>query len=230
MVRIAIGIVVLFPLAAMAGEPDKAAARTALQPFQNLIGSWKGTGVPEGTRAERENFWTEMIAWEWAFKGNDGWLKGSFDKGRYFASAELHATDKANRFRLIVTTTDKATMTFEGELQDQRLVLDRTDETAKETQRITVRMLHANRIIYQYDVKPDGKTQFAKKYQVGATKEGEPFAANGSSDPECIVSGGKGTIAVTHNGKTYYVCCSGCRDEFKANPEKYVKEFEAKKK
>jgi YHS domain-containing protein len=24
------------------------------------------------------------------------------------------------------------------------------------------------------------------------------------------------------------VCCSGCKDEFKENPEKYIKEFEAK--
>ena len=37
-------------------------------------------------------------------------------------------------------------------------------------------------------------------------------------------------IPVTYNGKTYYVCCTGCRDEFKANPEKYVKEFEEKRK
>ena len=35
---------------------------------------------------------------------------------------------------------------------------------------------------------------------------------------------------VTYKGKDYYVCCSGCRDEFKANPEKYIKEAEAKAK
>ena len=69
----------------------------------------------------------------------------------------------------------------------------------------------------------------ARKYQVGLTNQNEPFANAGSTDPECIVSGGKGTIAVSYNGRTYYVCCSGCRDEFKASPEKYVKEYEAKK-
>jgi hypothetical protein len=30
-------------------------------------------------------------------------------------------------------------------------------------------------------------------------------------------------------GKTYYVCCSGCRSEFNANPEKYIKEYEEAK-
>jgi YHS domain-containing protein len=31
-------------------------------------------------------------------------------------------------------------------------------------------------------------------------------------------------------GVTYYVCCSGCRDAFNEDPEKYIKEYEAKKK
>ena len=54
--------------------------------------------------------------------------------------------------------------------------------------------------------------------------------AVGETGPECIVSGGKGTMAVTYQGKTYYVCCSGCRSEFNENPAKYVAEYETKKK
>jgi Archaeal TRASH domain len=61
------------------------------------------------------------------------------------------------------------------------------------------------------------------------TKEGVPFADVGVLERECIVSGGLGTIAVSHEGKTYYVCCTGCRDEFRENAAKYVKEFEAKR-
>ena len=37
-------------------------------------------------------------------------------------------------------------------------------------------------------------------------------------------------MAVSFEGKTYYVCCTGCRDEFKENAAKYVKEWEAKRK
>jgi hypothetical protein len=47
---------------------------------------------------------------------------------------------------------------------------------------------------------------------------------------ECVVSGGLGTMTVSYMGETYYVCCSGCADEFRANPKKYVDEFKAKKK
>ena len=34
-------------------------------------------------------------------------------------------------------------------------------------------------------------------------------------------------MPVAYQGKTYYVCCSGCRDAFRDDPEKYIKEFEA---
>jgi YHS domain-containing protein len=33
-------------------------------------------------------------------------------------------------------------------------------------------------------------------------------------------------MQVTHKGKTYYVCCSGCRDAFRDEPEKYIREYE----
>lgn len=210
---------------AVAAEPT---ARESLKPFHDLIGSWRGTGVPEGTRAEREaGFWSETISWAWQFRNEDAWLAATFDKGKHFSSAELRPLAK-NRYRLTVKTVDQKTLTFEGELSDRRLTIERTDERSKESQRLVIRMLHANRITYGYEVKPDGKAQWTKKYLVGATKDGEPFATTGGG-PECIVSGGQGTMTVSYQGKTYYVCCSGCRDEFKANPEKYIKEFEAKK-
>ena len=33
----------------------------------------------------------------------------------------------------------------------------------------------------------------------------------------------KETLSAEYNGKTYYFCCGGCPDEFKANPDKYAK-------
>ena len=64
---------------------------------------------------------------------------------------------------------------------------------------------------------------------MAGTKEGESFSGGGKK-PECVVTGGLGTMQVSYNGKTYYVCCSGCADEFKARPKKYVDEFEKKMK
>jgi YHS domain-containing protein len=212
-----------------ADEPAKVDPRQALQGLQTLVAPWKGTGTPDGSREERQKFWTEMDTWVWQFKDGDAFLSGKFDGGRYFTHAELRAIGK-DRFRFTAESPTKEKLVFEGELKDNKLTLDRTDDKTKETQRLTFRLLHSNRVVYQYETRADGKTLFTRKYQVGMTNQSEPFAGAGSSEPECVVSGGKGTIPVTYKGTTYYVCCSGCRDEFKSNPEKYIAEYEARKK
>jgi hypothetical protein len=213
-----------------AAPPEKRPAREALKPFIDLIGTWRGTGTPEGTREEKQRgFWTEKLSWSWQFKGDDAWLTAAIDKGKYFTKAELHYLPDKDSFELKLTDKDKEARTFVGKLDDGRLTMTREDDKAKETQQLVVSLLHSNRYLYSYSVKAEGKTQFAKLYQVGCTKEGEEFAA-GDGKPECIVSGGLGKIAVTHKGQTYYVCCSGCADAFKDDPVKYIKEYEAKKK
>jgi len=210
-------------------KPAKKTPREALKDFNMLVGGWKGTGEPEGTRSEKQQgFWQEKIRWEWQFKGEDAWMKLEFLEGKYFTSAEVRYFPDKNLYRLIATTPDKKTLTFDGTYENKRLTVDRTDPDTKDTQRLVVSLLHDNRYLYRYEVRKADKTSFTKLYQVGATREGVAFASPSDSDPECIVSGGKGTTAVSHKGKTYYVCCSGCRDEFRANPEKYIKEFEEK--
>ena len=109
------------------------------------------------------------------------------------------------------------------------LAVGSVDAASKETQRVVVTMLHETRFLYRYETRPEGRAGFNPQFQVGATREGVAFAS-GDKKPECVVTGGLGTMKVTYKGKDYYVCCSGCRDAFKDEPEKYIKEYEAKKK
>ena len=162
----------------------------------------------------------------------------TFTKSKHFhEGSELRHTPEKTRpgsrwFTLTGTATDKSTATFVGGLSDKDKVLTlvRTDGPATEEQRLVFSLLHHNRHLYRFETRPSNTTvAFAKKYQVGATKEGVAFA-DVAKGPECIVSGGLGTMKVSYNGKEYYVCCSGCRDEFKDDPEKYIKEAEAKAK
>ena len=62
-------------------------------------------------------------------------------------------------------------------------------------------------------------------------KEGESFAsggASGSDAPKCVITGGTATMTVSFEGKSYPICCTGCRDEFTDNPAKYIARFEKK--
>lgn len=204
-------------------------AKEALQPFNSLIGAWKATCTPEGTTAERQaGFWTEMVSWQWHFQGADACLKFTIAGGKQFQGGELHYQPATDDYRLMVQPLKGPALTFIGKLAGKTLALDRTD--GPQVQRFTIRLLHANRYLYQYETKGPHQIDFVRHWRAGATKEGESFAAAGSGGPECIVSGGHGTIRVTYKGQTYYVCCTGCRDEFLADPEKYLREAAARKK
>jgi hypothetical protein len=231
----AIAMVVAGVGAPPAMPPSPVSPREALAPLNVLIGSWRGSGAPEGTKEERAlGAWSETIEWVWQFKGADAWLAVNFDRGKHFSSGELRFAPekgvKTLRFVLLLTRPDRSTATYAGTLKEKTLALDRIDGPAGESERLVFSLLHHNRHLYRLESRPAGSTiAFTRKFQVGATKEGVPFA-DVPKGPECVVSGGLGTIRVSHAGKEYWVCCSGCRDEFKDNPEKYVKEFEAKAK
>jgi hypothetical protein len=215
---------------ALGAEPAPRTSKQALQAFNDLIGSWRATGEPNGTRAEKQKgFWIEKVSWEWRFKGSDVWLAATFDKGKYFSAAALRYLPAKEVYELQVTTPAKETLTFEGTLENRRLTLERRDEARKEDQRLVFSLLHFNRHLYRYETRPADRPTFTMIWQVGATKEGVAFATT-DDGPECVVSGGLGTIAVACQGKTYYVCCTGCRDAFKEEPEKYIKEYEERKK
>src|SRR5205814_3634563 len=132
---------------------------------------------------------------------------------------ELRYVPDKDHYTLTLLTPAKDKYTFTGSLKERVLTLSR--EENGEQQRLVFTLLHeGERYLYRYEVKPAGKALFAQKYKVGATKEGIQFAG-GDGKPECIVSGGLGTMPVSYMGKTYYVCCSGCRAEFNENPAKY---------
>lgn len=213
-----------------ADAPVKRNPREALQALNDLIGSWRAIGEPEGTRQDKQRgFWTESLRWRWQFKGDDAWLKVAVEKGTYFTKGDLRYLPDKDLFQLALTTTANETLTYQGRLKEHVLTLEREDETKKETQRLVLTLLHGTRFLYRYEVKSQGRSFFTPVYRVGATKEGVAFAASGNANPECVVSGGLGTIKVSYKGETYYVCCTGCRDAFNDDPEKYLKEYQAKK-
>jgi hypothetical protein len=225
-------LVALVVVASAAGDPEtaKRTPRESLRAFQDLIGSWRCTGEPFGTREEKlRGFWQEKASWQWQFKGEDAWLLLTIEKGKYFQSAEVRYMPATDSFRVQAVTADKETLIFEGKMEKKKLVVERKDPKTRGDQRLAVNLLHSNRYLIRWEVRPADHTVFTPVYQIGCTKEGVAFAG-GDDKPECIVSGGLGTMPVTYKGKTYYVCCSGCRDAFRDDPEKYIREAAAKKK
>jgi hypothetical protein len=208
---------------------DKEAAKEALKNLQEFIGGWKGNGGPFKPRPASSELWSETIEWGWNFKGAEPSLTLKIEKGRHFKEGQLRYLAAKKLYELTLTDAKGGKRTFEGDYKDNYLTLERIDSDTKETQKVVMNTAAEGvRFVYRYERKPEGRTSFIKDYQVAATKLGESLGKTEKKN-ECVVSGGVGTMAVTYKGETFYVCCSGCRDEFNANPEKYVKEFKAKK-
>ena len=100
-------------------ERKPTTAKEALQAVSVLVGSWKGTGTPEGTRDEKQaGLWTETISWVWRFKGDEVWLEAAFEKGKYFSMGKLSYNVEKSAYQLTLTTPDKATLVYTGALKD----------------------------------------------------------------------------------------------------------------
>ncbi|HZT81457.1 MAG TPA: YHS domain-containing protein [Gemmataceae bacterium] len=211
-------------------KEDAAASKEALQALNEFIGQWKGTGDKEKARPGSKTFWSEKASWGWRFKGDDAWLVLTIDNGKLFKGGELRYLPAKKKYQLTLTDRDDHKLVFEGEVKDGKLTAERTDPKAKEVQQVTMSTAaEGDRFIYYYKTRPEGRKLFNLGYMVASTRDGASFARK-DKGKECVVSGGLGTIAVTYKGETFYVCCTGCRDAFNENPEKYVKEFKARKK
>lgn len=208
-----------------ASAADAAKAKKALQEVQDFIGLWKLEGTQKvGARTEA---WKEDVSWSWKFKDGDAWLTAKFadGKGKYFKGGELRYDTAKKKYLLTLAPAEKgaADQVFEGTYARGALRLERKDARTGDVYRLTMNTLAEGvRFSFKLEKQDGGKGLFSNVYALNGNKDGESLAGT-SKKPECVVSGGAASIAVQYNGKTYYVCCSGCRDEFNANPKKYAK-------
>jgi YHS domain-containing protein len=205
-------------------------------PFEYLVGSWKGQGVPKDNPAKQFRGWTETHTWAWVFaQGKPAGLTLTIDGGKILASGKLTYDPGRRLYRLDAVEPRPLSekLTFEGTIDKtgKYLVLDHVSAGGKAgkspgTLRLSI-WPNANFIRYTmaHDLKEAGSVQFTHVIEVGLTKDGESLAGASTSSerPRCIVTGGAATMTMSYQGRTFPICCTGCRDEFNDNPEKYIK-------
>jgi YHS domain-containing protein len=207
----------------------------AFAPLEYLVGRWKGQGMPKERGANQFRGWTETHSWAWIFSGGKpSGLAVTIEGGKILASGKLSYDAARKRYRLEGSEPKplKGAIAFEGTLESGKvLVLDQTRGSGESARgsvqiRLSVRP-NANFIRYTMtqDRRDPGAFQYSRLIEVGLTKEGESFAGGSAATerPRCIVTGGAATMTLTYQGRTFPICCTGCRDEFNDNPEKYLK-------
>jgi hypothetical protein len=204
----------------------EAKKRESLSKLQNYVGQWRGVGQP--MRGSTKDSWVEKTGWAWKFADSDVSLQMNSDDAKYFRSAELRPGAEPDAFELTAKTATGSEIKYTGKQDDNGLVLIAMNQIEGVPARVSIRLVAGgDRMVVLYERKTEGD-RFARLAEVGLTRQGSGFG-KGTSYVECVVTGGLGTIAVMHQGKTYYVCCTGCRDYFNDNPEEVLAEYRARK-
>jgi hypothetical protein len=201
----------------LAADPDPA-QKAGLQQLGEFVGTWAGDARATGPKPG----WKQTAEWGWKFTDTDAALVLSVTGGKGLTAGTLTFQPKDKTYTLKATEAD-GERTYVGKLARGRLVLESKD--GGDVRRLTLSTAAGGaRLVQVAELQPKGKGPFGKQYEVTATKAGESLAGAGSKT-ECVVTGGVGTRPVTYLGATYYVCCSGCLDEFNADPKKYVEAY-----
>ena len=226
-------ILVAMPLTAtavmrsgLADEPSlKKQELESLSQLQVLIGSWRGVGQPR--RGSSRDSWIEGSTWQWSFSDGKPALEFAATKGRFYRQGRITALTEEGQFQLDVTRADNEHVErFRGSLdKENQLILSATDGLTGPVARISIRTVaDGDRLLMLLERRTKPKGRYSRIAEIGYTRKGSGFG-QGTTQRECIVTGGLGNIAVTYKGRTYYVCCGGCRDLFEDDPEGVLAEY-----
>lgn len=215
------------PLLLRAEEPAKddkiASDKKALTALQTYVGDWKGAGTLKGSTAAKDG-WSEETGWVWEFKGGHAAIVFKAPAGKFFSAGKIDPGEKDGAFVFTGTLPDgKTEEKYAGALNKGDLEVTTDKAGAGRPEKITFELVaKGKRMVMTYYVKGQ---PFA---EVGFTRKGSGFGKE-AQGPECIVTGGLGSISVSYKGQSYFVCCGGCKDEFNDNPEKVLAEYKARK-
>ena len=210
-------------------QQQQADAKRSLQAAQHLIGSWRGVG--QVRRGSTAGSWQEDAQWAWQFERGSAALVFEAPQGKYFASGRLLPGKEDGTYLLEARRTAEAKpLRYVGTMEDDGpLVLTAEGDPGDAPARLTFRTVAGgDRLMVLLERRLGNTDRYLRLAEIGYTRQGSKFGQGGMAK-ECVVTGGAGTIAVTHNGQTYYVCCTGCRDYFYADPQGVLAEYQAKK-
>ncbi len=213
------------------GTRGRKADQDALKRFGPLVGAWKGTGQVK--RGSSQGAWTETGDWAWKLTPDSAQMELQVAKGKYLRSATLAPSDRPGSLQLNAVLADGSKRAFVSEpgmVDDSTKPLAfRATDAGEGVRRISLATPNESRFLITYEALPTLDAPPVRLGEVGSTRVGASFAATGEAGPICIVTGGRGTTQVMHNGKSYWVCCSGCRDLFNDDPAAVLADAAAKK-
>jgi YHS domain-containing protein len=209
-----------------AAKESRAAIQEALAELNPLVGGWRGVGQP--VRLSNKGSWSETAEWVWEIKKEHVGIRYTVKDGKHLAGAMVTWDPQKKEFVLTATLPDKSERIYTGKSSGNKLTFESQADTNGDVHQIMVTQLNEKRTLVLFQIRSKDQKQFNRVAEVGYTREGTKLADDGPGGPECIVTGGKGTMNTVYKGKTYWFCCTGCRDAFNDDPDTIIAQAEAR--
>ena len=206
-------------------KESRAEIQKALAPLNDLIGGWRGSGQVK--RGSTRGAWRETGSFVWKFGGGKVGVEYQVKDGKHIGTGLVSWDPAKKEFTMDAVFADGSKRAYRGKLEKKVLTLESKPNDRGEVSRVTLRQLNEKRMLVLYEKRRATSKFYSRVGEVGYTREGTRLASSGSSGPECVVTGGAGTIKVSYKGKTYYVCCTGCRDAFNDDPVGILADYRA---
>lgn len=213
----------------------------AMMPLQIMLGGWRGT-----TFRQVGNFkGVDEPHWVWDFQTdrNQPALVMTSADGTYFRELRLTYLTDLDRFRMTSTGPDDETRTFDGEFTETPAEVRGDDNRPQVTYKLTLTELDSDdtderwQVVfnqqennrYLLELYRQRGESFSRLDTISTQREGTSIAASDEDygDRKCVISGGLGTIQVSYKGRTFWVCCTGCKAAFEEDPESWIAEYDA---
>ncbi|MEO1993680.1 MAG: hypothetical protein ABGZ17_00215, partial [Planctomycetaceae bacterium] len=169
-------------------------------------------------------------------------LSMASDKSPYLRSARLTYVPEDGKYQLQIVDAEGVQRLLAGEflvaVQDvpgdgkqlqrtYKLQFTQSDKgQAPDFWQVVFNQQENDRYLLQLFKKRRKDAKFALYDTVATQREGTSFALSDTDygEKECIISQGLGTTQVSYQGKSYWVCCSGCAAAFNDDPEMWIAE------
>jgi hypothetical protein len=206
--------------------------------LQTLLGAWRGS-----TQRDVGDFkGLDEPEWVWDLQSDRQRpaLVMTSEDGVYFRELRIAAGREPGQFEMSATGRDGDVRRFDGQFTEPveefqptgakvhrkfKLQFDeRSPAGNRPPWRVVLNQQHNDRFLLELEkLQPSGAFRFDT---VAHQRAGTTIAAEDSEygERKCIISGGLGTIAVSYQGRSYWVCCTGCRAAFEEDPETWLKE------
>lgn len=197
----------------------------ALAEIGFCVGDWQGVAQPQ--RGSSKGAFTEQLQVQWGFAEDETRLRFEFGSEQLISQLVIASRDNGQRLSAVLHQQDSRIQLTPSDVGDagrtgSKEKLSRWIWSSQQDHfpgyRVTLQKISEIRLLLLVEQQQGHGLPWKRIVAYGMTRKGHRLAGDDRDRRECLITGGKGVIEVIHEGKSWFVCCQGCRQVFQKDP------------